>query len=560
MTNKTKRYLTGLLVVVILSAVNAAVLNNSEIVNIPLLFGGVIIFQLLLTVLIIFFLIVVLRMPLRIVLSILVSAFRGIERNRYIKKAGRRYPFIIPWLKRRFSLHHPTGVLLTSGVIIIVIFLVSFISVAQAVIVHSTYAGFDQRVVNLMPYIRTSSQDTFYSFFTFIASPVLVISFIAIVGIISLFRRQYWLPIILVAAAGGESVILEILKFTIRRPRPDVALRLLVESNFSFPSGHALTATVVYGLVAYILFRFTKAYVGKLLIVIGALVLVGLVAVSRVYFAVHYPTDVFASLLVGGVILSIFITAIEINQRYMIVKKAVLTAALKKTLAFALLITFVAGILLFGYFTHLKTNTSHPTSVALSSLNETAVARLPLYSETLTGVRAEPISLIFIATSDQLKATFMRAGWYVADSSTLNNTFHAFLSAAKNEQYLTAPVTPAYLNFQPETIAFEKPTHTNSLRQRHHTRLWKTNFNVAGIPVWAATASLDQGIGIGSKVALPTHHIDPNIDAERNYISQSLDQSNTSLLRVAEPQDGHNASGDIFFTDGQAVVIQLAQI
>jgi membrane-associated phospholipid phosphatase len=523
----------------------------------PLLFGGVIIFQLLLTVLIIFFLIVVLRTPLRIILSILISALKGIESNSYIKAAELRFPFVTPWLKRRFSLRHPGGLTLTAGAIVAIFFLLNFVTVAQAVITHSLYVGVDQRVVNLMPYIRTASQNTFYSFFTFIASPLVVIGFILVVGIIAWFRRHHWLAIVFILAAASQAVILEILKFTIRRPRPDVNLRLLTENNFSFPSGHVLAATVVYGLAAYFLFRFTKAYVGKLLIVLGTLVLIALVATSRVYFAVHYPTDVVASMYVGGFILTIFITAIEINQRYKIVSKGVFRASLKISLVIALLLTALAGIALSGYLTHLQTNREKMTPTAFSSLKPTSVSQLPKYSESLTGLRMEPINLIFIGSIDNLKDTFGRAGWYQADQSTLGNTFHAFLSAAKNEQYLNAPVTPSYLNYQPETIAFEKPTSTDSLRQRHHTRIWKTNFTIEGQPVWVATASLDQGIGIGSKVALPTHHIDPNVDGERSYISHSLGQSHDTLVQVVDPEDGQNASGDRFFTDGQAVVISL---
>lgn len=557
MTHRTKRYLIGLLAALLLTIANIGMLNTSDIVSVPFLFGSSIVVQLLLVVLILFFLIVVLRTPFRIILSILVSGLKGIETNLYIKKAARHFPYIIPWLKRRFSLHHPRGLILTIGAIVAVIFAISFGSVAQAVITHSLYVGLDERVVNLMPYIRTSAQNSFYSFFTFIASPTMVITFIAMVSIIAWFRRQYWFPIIIIATAVGQAVILEILKITVRRPRPDFSLRLLTESNFSFPSGHVLTATVVYGLVAYLLFRFTKAYVGKLLIVLGILILIVLVATSRVYFAVHYPTDVIASMLVGGFILTVLITAIKINHRFKIVKRITVAGSVKGTLVIALLILGVTGIILSGPLTHLKVNIAQVSLATLSEIDQTTVSQLPIYSETLTGLRMEPINLIFIANGDQLKSAFTQAGWYQADPSTLGNTFHAFLSAAKNEEYLTAPVTPSYLNFQPESIAFEKPTSTNSLRQRHHIRIWKTNYVVSGKPVWVATASLDQGIGIGSRIALPTHHIDPNVDNERNYISTRISQANAPLIRVVDPQDGHNASGDSFFTDGKAVVISL---
>jgi len=76
-------------------------------------------------------------------------------------------------------------------------------------------------------------------------------------------------------------------------------------------------------------------------------------------------------------------------------------------------------------------------------------------------------------------------------------------------------------------------------------------------PVWVATASLDTGIGVGPKVPLPTHHIDPNVDAERTYILNSLGGTHPTFVKNVPPHVGHNASGDSFFTDGQAAVAEL---
>ena len=49
--------------------------------------------------------------------------------------------------------------------------------------------------------------------------------------------------------------------------------------------------------------------------------------------------------------------------------------------------------------------------------------------------------------------------------------------------------------------------------------------------MWVATASLDTGNGVGSKVPLPTHHIDPKVDAERTYIINSLGRTHPTGRR-----------------------------
>ena len=75
--------------------------------------------------------------------------------------------------------------------------------------------------------------------------------------------------------------------------------------------------------------------------------------------------------------------------------------------------------------------------------------------------------------------------------------------------------------------------------------------------MWVVTASLDTGIGVGSKVPLPTHHFDPNVDAERTYIFNSLGRTHPTFMKIVAPHVGHNASGDSFFTDGQVAVAVL---
>ncbi|WP_427132694.1 LssY C-terminal domain-containing protein [Pseudarthrobacter sp. S9] len=110
-------------------------------------------------------------------------------------------------------------------------------------------------------------------------------------------------------------------------------------------------------------------------------------------------------------------------------------------------------------------------SDVLPALNEAAIKPLPVYSETLTGARMEPINFIYLGSQEQIEGLFKRAGWYKADPSTLSNTLRSILVAVRNEQYLTAPVTPSYLDARPENVAFEKPTDANTLVQRHHTDL-----------------------------------------------------------------------------------------
>lgn len=87
-----------------------------------------------------------------------------------------------------------------------------------------------------------------------------------------------------------------VIKAIVRRPRPNVDV-FIRESNFSFPSGHAMAITCLYGLLIYYLYKSEIRY-RKLLIVICFLIIV-LVSLSRVYLGVHYFSDI-----IGGILLS----------------------------------------------------------------------------------------------------------------------------------------------------------------------------------------------------------------------------------------------------------------
>jgi hypothetical protein len=85
---------------------------------------------------------------------------------------------------------------------------------------------------------------------------------------------------------------------------------------------------------------------------------------------------------------------------------------------------------------------------------------------------------------------------------------------------------------------------------------------VANQEVWIGAASYDSGIELSGTNHLPTHHISPNIDAERTYLAKSLLGTglvvSVRLERLAFPTVwGTNGGGDWYFDDGNAVVIQL---
>jgi undecaprenyl-diphosphatase len=72
----------------------------------------------------------------------------------------------------------------------------------------------------------------------------------------------------------------------------------------SYPSGHTLRAVLVYGLLAFVIYRLAAPGLVRKLAMPAALVIISLVSLDRLYLGVHWASDVIGGLLAGGMALA----------------------------------------------------------------------------------------------------------------------------------------------------------------------------------------------------------------------------------------------------------------
>lgn len=168
-------------------------------------------------------------------------------------------------------------------------------------------------------------------------------------------------------------------------------------------------------------------------------------------------------------------------------------------------------------------------------------------------------NLVFMGNRAQLLQAFASAGWKLADDRDSATEYETVRALAESRGYAEAPVSVLLLDGKPPSLVFEKTL--NTINKRHHLRLWQIEQNWDGQTVWTAAATHDIGLGFSSHKTL-IHRVDPNIDQEREKISNDLQFAGCAWVpemveRPRVPRNTQNGTGDRMVTDGRAAVLRL---
>jgi undecaprenyl-diphosphatase len=477
----------------------------------------------------------------------------------------RRLPGLFAFCERHFRHQGRSWLRLLLGFAFFVVGMRGFAQLLHAVLTDGRLVVADHRLHNTVALFRSVELHRFYSFVTDLAGPVLQTLFVAALSILLWTagrRREAFFLTVALVGAGLFSVFL---KGLVHRPRPAEVQSF--QSGWSFPSGHTLSATAVYGFLVYLLLRDAPRRWWHYVLIAPPLALIALVPLSRVYLGVHWPYDTVASLALGISWLSILITLYKfppLEHRLPLSTEKLRPWAGPAIAGLSALLVGVAVV--WGFRAPLPR--AEPPGVPLARVPPDFVLHgfppmLEKTSEDLVGGPMEPIAFVFLGADPKVVQSFERAGWSLAETPSVRGLGRELLAIVADRPDPTGPATPAYYSGRPQDLTFERPGDpTGSIRRRHHIRLWRTPLclDPGCEEVWVATSSYDAGVKLVPKPYLVTHRIDPEIDRERATIEHDLLAAGAKELGrvvVTGPKRGTNAGGDSFRTDGQACVIEF---
>jgi hypothetical protein len=184
----------------------------------------------------------------------------------------------------------------------------------------------------------------------------------------------------------------------------------------------------------------------------------------------------------------------------------------------------------------------------------------PRITHTPAGIPGDPLNVALIGSESDVIHAMTKAKWDPADELTFRSSVRIAVDSIIRHPDPDAPVSTLELFGRQQDLAFEQPVG-NSPRQRHHVRFWHWDRLYDGREVWVGSVTFDERVGLSHTTGQVTHHIGPDLDAERDRLFDELKQASVTeqifWLDGFQQLQGKNGGGDPWHTDGRLEVAVL---
>jgi hypothetical protein len=194
--------------------------------------------------------------------------------------------------------------------------------------------------------------------------------------------------------------------------------------------------------------------------------------------------------------------------------------------------------------------------------HQKGLAGLPMVTRTAQNIPGDPINVGLVGAKEDVLCAMHAAGWFPADPITFRSSVDIIGSVMLRRPYRDAPVSNLFYDGPWEDLAFEKPVG-DSADRRHHVRFWEVlKQGEEGRPVWLGSVTFDRDVGLSRYTGQVTHHIGPDIDAERDGLTDDLKSAKVveaiyEVSGIGPTLIGRNGGGDRYYTDGEVKISRL---
>lgn len=228
------------------------------------------------------------------------------------QQGGGRGQRMRKFIRMRFSTDDHLGLQLTLGLLLTVAAAWVFAALAEDVETADRITVLDLQLANwLHAHATPALTHAMLAVSTLHGVVSISIMTVVLAAFLNYRRERGWLLALVLAVPGGM-LLNTVLKDVFKRARPHFVDPIVTLSTYSFPSGHAAGSALFYGLLAAFLIAHTHSNARRAAIAILALLLVVLVAASRMYLGAHYFSDVVAAIFESVAWLALCVTGVNV--------------------------------------------------------------------------------------------------------------------------------------------------------------------------------------------------------------------------------------------------------
>ncbi len=223
-----------------------------------------------------------------------------------VENFRRRFARQIDWLEQRLSPDGFLGIHLTMGIFLLLAATATFGGLFQKIGAHDWFVAADLRVATWFAEHSGVVVSQVMSSLAKLASPYWLVAFF-LTAVITWGRERHRLRLLLVAAPGGV-----LLKYLFAKEGPRFGRALGHGVGFVPVDGDLMTATIIYGALAYILARSLRRWSRRALVTVVTVLLICIVAFSSLYLRASELSEVLAAMIEGTAWLFFCISGVEI--------------------------------------------------------------------------------------------------------------------------------------------------------------------------------------------------------------------------------------------------------
>ena len=367
---------------------------------------------------------------------------------------------------------------------ILILFLIGlclFLTTLSGVLNSSGIANWDEPVFQVLRALYNEKIIKTSELLTAMGDPWILLPTIAAVGLWLLWRQRYKTALCWLFTIGGGFALGHFLKIATHIPRPEGLGHL--NQPFAFPSGHALAATLTFGMAA-VLIQHSVAKNHRWIPWAVAIPLIFIAAFSRLYLGMHWFTDVIGSITLGicCVTLGAFIYQ-RIEPRPIPIRAVLIPG----------LITFVLCFSIYSFYVYPKIHHQFVRQWPKKELIEESwwqghdEAIRTLYRTGALKRQATVFDIQWLGSLDKIRSILEGSGFTEVPKLNFKT---GVMILANDPSPLKFPVLPKFHRDRLPVLIFAKQLDNN---KRVIVQLWDSDYvSDKKLPLWVGTLRLEE--------------------------------------------------------------------